>query len=223
MHGIYHWAESRAAPLTDAQSALQGVTAAITIIGDRVAWEESLRHQASHEPLTGLLTREEAYRRLAAMLRHEPRIGVRTFLAFLDLDNMKSVNDTLGHTVGDELVRVTAQRIQTLLRDGDQIARVGGDEMLIILSGIQDTEAALTLMNRLLETIGAPHTFEGHTLNPRMSVGITEVTAGDDIEEAVHRADTAMYRARAAGGSRVAFDDQTFWEESNAHMGNGWE
>jgi diguanylate cyclase (GGDEF)-like protein len=187
----------------DAHGTVQGATAVITIIDDRVAWEEALRHRASHDPLTGLLTRDEAYRRLAAMLSHAPRTGVRTFLAFLDLDNMKSVNDTFGHTVGDELLRVTAQRIQTMLRDGDQIARIGGDEMLIILSGMQGTDAALTLMNQLLDATGKPHTFEGHTLYPRMSIGLAEITPGDDIEQAVHRADTAMYEAKTGGGQQV--------------------
>jgi diguanylate cyclase (GGDEF)-like protein/PAS domain S-box-containing protein len=203
VQGMYHWAESRGAPLMDAHGTVQGATAVITIIDDRVAWEEALRHRASHDPLTGLLTRDEAYRRLAAMLSHAPRTGVRTFLAFLDLDNMKSVNDTFGHTVGDELLRVTAQRIQTMLRDGDQIARIGGDEMLIILSGMQGTDAALTLMNQLLDATGKPHTFEGHTLYPRMSIGLAEITPGDDIEQAVHRADTAMYEAKTGGGQQV--------------------
>ena len=156
---------------------------------------------ASHDPLTGLITREEAYRRLTFMLQ---RTGTKTFLAFLDMDNLKELNDTLGHPAGDELLRIVAKRTRNLLRDADQVARVGGDEMLLILPGVQDTEAALNLMARLLAAVSEVHPLpDGHTLRPRMSIGLTEIRRGEDIEDAVHRADTAMYIAKAKGGDRV--------------------
>ncbi len=198
--GIYHWAESRATPFRDDAGELQGLLCAMTIIDERVAWEDTLRHQASHDPLTGLLTREEAYRRLAFMLQ---RTGTKTFVAFVDMDNLKEVNDTMGHPAGDELLRVVAQRTRELLRDADQVARVGGDEMLLILPGIQDTQAAVELMRRLLGKVTEPHIFAGGTLNPHMSIGLTQIERPEDIEHAVHRADAAMYRAKSAGGDRV--------------------
>ena len=202
--GTYHWSESHSSPLTDDEGNILGIMAIMTIIDDRVAWEETLQHRASHDPLTGLLTREEGYRRLATMLGHEPRTGVRTFLAFVDMDDMKAVNDTLGHAAGDELLRVTAQRIRKLLRDGDHVARIGGDEMLLILTGIQHTEAAVTLMTKLLKAVNAPvHYHAGDTLHPRLSIGLTEITPDDDIEESVHRGDQAMYQAKAAGGNQI--------------------
>lgn len=204
VNGGYHWMESRGAPLTDAQGNVVGVTAAITIIDDRVAWEETLKHRASHDPLTGLLTRDEAYRRLGAMLSHSPRTGTKTYLAFIDLDDLKTVNDTLGHLAGDELLRITAQRIRTLLRDGDHVARIGGDEMLLILTGVQNTDSAVSLMTRLLATVNAPHEFRaGKTLTPRMSIGLTEIIPNDDIDDAVQRGDQAMYQAKAAGGNQI--------------------
>lgn len=201
--GVYHWAESRGATLKDDTGTIRGITATIAIIDERVAWEAALEHQANHDRLTGLLTREEAYRRLTDMLSHAPRTGIRTFLAFTDLDNMKSVNDELGHAAGDELLRIVAHRIRTLLRDGDPIARLGGDEMMLILPGVQDESAAVSLANRLLEVVGEPHTFGEHTLHPRMSIGLVEVHPGDDVEEAVRRADRAMYEAKAAGGNQL--------------------
>ena len=205
--GKYHWSEVRAAPIISEQGKVLGITAAVSIIDERVAWEQTLRHQASHDPLTGLLNREEIFRRLDSMLGHPPRTGIRTFLAFLDLDNLKRTNDEFGHAAGDELLRTVAQRTRSLLRDGDQIARIGGDELLVILPGMQDTDAAVHLAGRLLETVSAPHTFGAHTLRPRMSIGVAEVHTGDDIERAVHKADTAMYRAKAAGGNRIALAD----------------
>ncbi len=205
IHDTYHWAEVRAAPIINESNSIMGITAAVSIVDDRVAWEEALRHQASHDPLTGLLNREEMYRRLGSMLSHPPRVGVRTFLAFLDLDNMKRTNDELGHAAGDELIRLVARRTQQVLRDGDHIARVGGDELLVILPGVQDSDAALTLAHRLLKAVSEPHPFEDQILRPRMSIGLAEVHPGDDIESAVNKADTAMYRAKAAGGHQVQF------------------
>ena len=199
--GNYHWAESRATQFVDDAGHLQGLLCAMTIIDERVAWEESLRHRASHDPLTGLITREEAYRRLTFMLQ---RTGTKTFLAFLDMDNLKEVNDTLGHPAGDELLRIVAKRTRNLLRDADQVARVGGDEMLLILPGVQDTEAAVNLMHRLLAAVSEAHPLpDGHTLRPHMSIGLTEIRRGEDIEHAVHRADSAMYTAKGKGGDRV--------------------
>lgn len=204
VHGGYHWSEARSAPLVEDQGTIIGFTAGITIIDDRVAWEDMLEHRANHDPLTGLLTRDEAYRRLTTLLRQHPRAGMRTFLAFIDVDDLKTVNDTLGHNAGDELIRITAHRIRTLLRDGDHVARIGGDEMLLILTGIHSTEAAVALMSRLLETVHAPHALgDGIPIHPRMSIGLTEITPGDDIDDAIQRGDQAMYQAKSAGGHQV--------------------
>jgi diguanylate cyclase (GGDEF)-like protein len=202
-NGLYHWAEVRAAPILGADNEIMGITAAVSIIDDRVEWEEALRHQASHDPLTGLLTREEVFKRLAGMLSHAPRTGIRTFLVFTDLDNLKATNDEFGHAAGDELLRTVAQRVRSMLRSGDQIARIGGDELLVILPGVQDDATALHLAHRLLAGVSAPHTFGEHILRPRMSIGLAEVRAGDDVEAAVHKADQAMYEAKAAGGNQV--------------------
>jgi diguanylate cyclase (GGDEF)-like protein/PAS domain S-box-containing protein len=202
-NGLYHWTEVRAAPILGADNAIMGITAAVSVIDDRVAWEEALRHQASHDPLTGLLTREEVYKRLASMLSHAPRTGIRTFLVFTDLDNLKATNDEFGHAAGDELLRTVAQRIRSMLRSGDQIARIGGDELLVILPGVQNDATALHLAHRLLAAVSAPHSFGGNILRPRMSIGLAEVRAGDDVEAAVHKADQAMYEAKAAGGNQV--------------------
>jgi diguanylate cyclase (GGDEF)-like protein/PAS domain S-box-containing protein len=196
----YHWVEVRAAPLIDG-GVIKGITATMTLIDDRVAYEEALRHQASHDPLTGLLTREEVYKRLTRILSHDPRTGSRTFLAFIDLDNLKAINDEFGHAAGDDVLRLVAERTKSALRDDDLIARIGGDEFLLILPGMQDTDAAVKLGDRLLETVAQPPTFlEGLRVQPRMSIGLTEVLPGEDTEAVVRRADAAMYAAKAAGG-----------------------
>lgn len=207
--GAYHWVYSRATPFLDADGTPRGVIAVLTIIDDQVAHEEALAHQATHDQLTGLLNRKEVYRRLTALLSHDARRGSRTFVAFIDLDNLKAVNDLLGHAAGDELLRVVARRIGERLRDEDLVARVGGDELLVVLPGIVDEHAAVSLMQELLARVGEPHTGDdGHLLQPRMSIGLTEVRAHEGVETAVHRADTAMYAAKNAGGNRVRLADR---------------
>lgn len=201
--GTYHWAESRAVPFLDDTGETTGMMAAITIIDERVAQEELLRHRASHDPLTGLLTRDAAQQRLAAMLGCEVPAGRKAFLAFIDMDNMKEVNDTLGHGAGDELLRTVASRIRALLRDTDIVARFGGDELLLVMPGMEHDGAALALMRRLLEVASASHPYGEHSLHPRMSIGLSALHAGDEIDAAVHRADAAMYRAKAQGGNCV--------------------
>lgn len=177
--------------------------AAITIIDERVAQEEILRHRASHDPLTGLLTREEADRRLSMILNHDGESSHKAFIAFIDMDNLKHVNDTLGHGAGDELLRVVASRIRAMLRDTDIVARLGGDELLVVMPGMQAAETAMVLMHQMVQVATAPHPYAEHTLTPRMSVGLAPVLRGDQVEDAVRRADAAMYRAKAAGGNCV--------------------
>ena len=202
-NGSYHWVEVNAAPFTDADGNSGGIMASFRIIDDQIRVERLLQFQVRHDQLTGLLNRDEIMRRLIATLNHEERQGRRTYLAFIDLDNLKSVNDDYGHAAGDELLRVVAARIQHALRDGDMTARVGGDELLIVLQGVRGPDDAVAVMGAVLEKAAGDHVFRDVVLRPRMSVGLTEVTRGEDVEEAVTRADDAMYRAKTAGGNRV--------------------
>ena len=204
VNGAYHWAESRGAPFIDGSGQTQGMLATVTLIDKQVAWENELRQAATHDPLTGLLTRSEAYRQLAVLRHQEGPADGATFLAFIDVDNLKPVNDRLGHVAGDEPLQVVARRIRESLREGDQAARVGGDEFLLMLPGIRETDAAVGLMQRLLDAINRPHrSTEGLTLHPSMSIGLARIKPGEDMEEAMRRSDAAMYQAKLNGGNRV--------------------
>ena len=204
VNGGYHWAESRGAPFIDGSGQTQGMLATVTLIDKQVAWENELRQAATHDPLTGLLTRSEAYRHLAVLRHQEGPTDGATFLAFIDVDNLKPVNDRLGHVAGDEPLQVVARRIRESLREGDQAARVGGDEFLLMLPGIRETDAAVGLMQRLLDAINRPHrSTEGLTLHPSMSIGLARIKPGEDMEEAMRRSDAAMYQAKLNGGNRV--------------------
>lgn len=202
--GSFHWVESRAAPYRDETGRVHGVMAAISVIDDLVTQERALQHQASHDDLTGLLNREEAYNRVTALMADDSRHGTTTFLAFVDVDNLKTINDDYGHPAGDELLRIVAERITQSLRDEDVVARIGGDELLLALPGLAHTVDALNLVNRALSAINMPHTDRhGNQLRPRVSIGLTELTPGEDIEVAVRRADNAMYAAKANRGNHV--------------------
>lgn len=204
VNGAYHWAESRGAPFIDGSGQTQGMLATVTLIDKQVAWENELRQAATHDPLTGLLTRSEAYRQLAVLRHQEGPADGATFLAFIDVDNLKPVNDRLGHVAGDELLQVVARRIRESLREGDQAARVGGDEFLLMLPGIRETDAAVALVQRLLDAINRPHqSTEGLTLHPSMSIGLARIKPGEDMEEAMRRSDAAMYQAKLNGGNQV--------------------
>lgn len=206
-NGEYHWVESRAAPFQDDNGAITGLMAAMTTIDERVAQEALLRHQASHDHLTGLLTRDAAYRRVVETPQPDLGCENRAFLAFIDMDNLKQVNDTLGHGAGDEMLRIVARRICAVLPDSALVARVGGDEVLVVMPGIEDRQKVLSQIRRLMEVVVAPHPYGEHTLYPRMSVGLAALGADEDLESAVGRADAAMYRAKAAGGNTVVWAD----------------
>ncbi|MEI6621988.1 MAG: PAS domain S-box protein [Actinomycetes bacterium] len=201
--GTYHWVAIHAAPFTDAQGNRDGIIASFRLIDDQIKAEQLLEFSARHDRLTGLLNREEIYRRLEAMQAHEARSGSRIFIAFADVDNLKASNDTYGHQVGDEVLRVVGERMMQCLREGDLVARIGGDELLLVLNGVGTVDDAVRVMNGVLDAVNRDHTFGEITLRPRMSIGLTDILPGQDVESAVRRADRAMYRGKAAGGNRI--------------------
>ena len=201
--GDYHWVEVRAAPFTDAAGESNGIMASFHLVDDQMQAEAELAHQAHHDHLTGLLNRAEAYKKLESMRAHPQLPGTRILLAFADLDNLKEVNDANGHLAGDELLRVVAERVSVGLRANDLVARMGGDEFLIVLTGVPHTADGPALIERLMAGVNIPHDMGTYALHPRMSIGLTELTPGEDIEQAVRRADSAMYEAKKAGGNRI--------------------
>lgn len=122
---------------------------------------------------------------------------------FCDLDFFKEVNDSLGHAAGDAVLQITAQRMLGILREHDKAARIGGDEIVVVLNGVPDIAAALTVAAKIQHVIATPMLLETGTTSISASIGVTLARPGDDAETLMNRADRGMYRAKQSGRGRT--------------------
>jgi diguanylate cyclase (GGDEF)-like protein len=173
---------------------------------ERAAQEERIRHQAYHDSLTGLPNRASFAEHLDEAMRRAKRAGWPLALLFLDLDNFKRVNDSLGHDAGDRLLRVAAERIRRAVREADMLFRMGGDEFTVLLEDVRGPEEAAMVSSRVLEAMAEPLQLQHHEISVTASVGIALYPRDDVVaERLVKSADTAMYRAKELGRNRYAF------------------
>ena len=195
--------EVAAVPFTyEGRAAVQVVARDVT---RRKQVEEKLIHDAFHDGLTGLPNRAlfMDHLKLAVGRAARPRKNYLFAVLFLDLDRFKNVNDSLGHTVGDQLLVATARRIRSCLRQIDTVARFGGDEFAVLLDGVEDSNDAVRVAERLQRELTTPVSVGGHEVFTSASIGIALSSTGYERPEDVLRdADTAMYRAKAAGKAR---------------------
>jgi len=160
-------------------------------ITDQKLVEETLAYRATHDTLTGLLNREQLHVELERIYRSSEPWA----LLFLDLDGFKDVNDGLGHSTGDEVLRVVAKRLTAATRPHDIVARFGGDEFCVLASGAE-RDVALTMAHRLREAVHGATTVAGHTLRLAVTVGVALVEAVGTPEALLRQADAAMYSAK---------------------------
>lgn len=162
--------------------------------------EEQIAFQAYHDALTSLPNRLLFNDRLNMAMAHAQRQNQGLAVLFLDLDHFKTINDSLGHAVGDSLLQAVAGRLSGVLRDEDTAARIGGDEFMILLQSATDPESAGVVAERLLEAMAEPFSVSGHELYVTASIGVTLCPHdGQDPETLVSNADMAMYRAKEDG------------------------
>ena len=181
------------------------VTQLRTALSERHSLERELERRALHDPLTGLPNRVLFFDRLTqALARRNERVGV----LFMDLDDFKTVNDTLGHQAGDTLLQIVADAIRRSLRPADTVARLGGDEFAILLEGHVEPHTAAEVASRVIEAVGAPARLGGMERSVGASIGISIGTAGETTAEALMReADIAMYVTKSHGkGGHTVFD-----------------
>ena len=196
-----------AGDLYAANCELAGANAALeNDIALRRSYEEQLYRQAHFDELTGLANRLLTRDRLEQAILNSRRSQLPSALLFIDLDNFKNVNDTLGHEAGDTLLREAATRLSASIRQGDTLARMGGDEFLIVLPGIAGNVAARGIAERVLESFAPPFRICGQDHYVTASIGIALYPSdGGDGPELLRNADLALYRAKERGRNRYEF------------------
>jgi diguanylate cyclase (GGDEF)-like protein len=186
---------------------------------ERAAQEERIRHQAYHDSLTGLPNRASFGEHLDEAMRRAKRAGWPLALLFLDLDNFKRVNDSLGHDAGDRLLRVAAERIRRAVREADMLFRMGGDEFTVLLEDVRGPEEAAMVSSRVLEAMAEPLQLQHHEISVTASIGIALYPRDDVVAERLLKsADTAMYRAKELGRNRSAFSAPAMTERVESQM-----
>jgi diguanylate cyclase (GGDEF)-like protein/PAS domain S-box-containing protein len=182
--------------------------------------EVHLRYQAFHDLLTGLANRQLFLEHLEQALRRPARTrGRKVAVLFIDLDNFKVINDSLGHEVGDVLLTAVSERLQGCLRLENTLARFGGDEFTVLLEEVANPNEAVGVAERILETFRSPFVLDGREVVVTASIGIALGTASTkNSEELLRDADTAMYRAKAQGTPKYEFFDRRMYERTLARL-----
>jgi diguanylate cyclase (GGDEF)-like protein/PAS domain S-box-containing protein len=177
--------------------------------------QRAINYLAHHDALTGLpnrlLVRDRVEQAIATAKRDKHKVA----LLFMDLDNFKSINDSLGHASGDSLLEVISHRLRESIRGTDTVSRFGGDEFLVVLSHITGNEAVVSVCTKILEDITKPAKINGHELSTSCSIGVTVYPDdGDDFDALLRKADSAMYYAKDAKGNTYRFFDSKMNEDA---------
>lgn len=205
--------------ITDEQGEVKQYAAIFSDISDRKQREEQIKRLAYFDELTGLANRrlfqDRLERAIANAHRHQHRLGV----FFLDLDMFKRINDSLGHSVGDQVLKLVAERLQGCLREGDTAARLGGDEFTVLVPEVASDYELEGLASRLLKVLSVPLQVGEHELHISTSIGIAcYPDDGDSVELLLKRADTAMYRSKDDGRNSYNLFRRPLEEESHARL-----
>lgn len=197
---------------TDNQGKFKQTHCILNNITERKQAEEKIQQLAYYDALTGLPNRSLLQDRLNQVLAQASRDRRQVGVLFLDLDRFKRINDTLGHVVGDQLLKIVAQRLNECIRKTDTVARLGGDEFVVILSTVTRIQDVTTIARKILDTLSAPVTLAGQEVFSSGSVGIALYPLdGEDEDALLRNADTAMYVAKERGRNTHQF----FSEEMN--------
>ncbi|NUU01907.1 putative bifunctional diguanylate cyclase/phosphodiesterase [Herbaspirillum robiniae] len=201
------WISENARAVCDEAGNLVCYEGTVEAITERKLYEAEMRHQATHDALTGLPNRNMLHDHLQRAINNARQKGGLTAVAFVDLDQFKFINDSLGHQVGDELLKTVAQRLQSCLRDSDMVARQGGDEFVLVLQNQTGGEAGIAeVMQRILAAVSRPWQAGDREFHITSSIGVSRYpTDGKDVETLLKSADSAMYRAKEQGRNNFQF------------------
>jgi len=204
--GSLVWQLVSGVPILDESGRFMGYRGTALDITERKRAEHRIEELATRDPLTGLPNRLLLGDRLTQGLLSAQREGELLAVLFIDLDHFKNVNDTLGHQVGDLLLKEVARRLGGVVRKGDTLSRLGGDEFVIVLEGLKSADDAGQVAQKILNSLAQPFVLDGHTLSTAGSVGVAIYpTDGADATTLMRHADTAMYAAKSGGRKNYQF------------------
>lgn len=202
--------------VADAAGAVSNYIAIYSDLTEHKAAQDRIQFLAQHDPLTGLPNRMLLQDRLTVAIAAAAREGHEVGVLFIDLDRFKTINDSLGHSVGDELIKGVTKRLQDAVRESDTVSRLGGDEFIVVLHRIRRSEDAAHVADAILAQLTAPIGIAGKELRVTASIGISVFPAdGEDEEGLIKNADTAMFHAKERGRNNYQF----FRPEMNARAG----
>lgn len=213
--GSMFWTDIRIAPVRNEDGEVTHFVAVKYDITDTKKYEQELEYQANHDVLTGLPNRSLLLDRLRQSIAHAKRMDERFWVAFIDLDRFKYVNDTMGHSAGDQLLQQVARRLQSVIRETDTIARHGGDEFVLIIGANDTATTGTAIIQRIKDVLAQPIEVSGQEFFVTSSIGISAYPAdGDDTETLIKNADIAMYRAKEMGRNNFQFYSSSMNEKA---------
>ena len=208
-----------AAPLRNARNQLTGYYSILADITHRKQAEERIRFLAFHDGLTLLPNRQLLQEHFEQARGYAARGCNRIALLFIDLDNFKRINDSLGHDIGDAVLKEVALRLQACVRETDTVSRQGGDEFLLLLSELSQADDAVPVLSKIMEAVQRPYTVADHELSLSPSIGLALYSDdGNDFETLLKKADVAMYQAKEAGRNAYRYFDQAMNREAVEYL-----
>jgi diguanylate cyclase (GGDEF)-like protein/PAS domain S-box-containing protein len=212
-NGDVIWISENARAVCDDAGRLVCYEGTVEDVTERKLYQTRIEQQANYDTLTGLANRSLLNDRLSQAIRAASSYGTRLAVVFVDLDRFKYINDSLGHHVGDELLRAMAERLKATVRENDTVARLGGDEFVLLINGHGEPETVATVLERMLSDISQPWTIPQGDFNVTCSIGVALYPDdGTSAENLLKHADSAMYRAKEKGRNNFQF----FTSELNA-------
>lgn len=198
--------EDSAAPIRRTDGSILGAVMVCHDVTERKVAQNRLQHIAFHDSLTGLPNRALFCKKLTEAMADARSLKKYVAVLFLDLDRFKTINDSLGHGIGDELLVLVAKRLEQCVRDTDVVCRIGGDEFTAVLSNINAPDNASTVAEKVIESIARPFSIQGQELRISTSIGITIYpNDGEELDDLIKQADTAMYHAKGQGRNNYQY------------------
>lgn len=204
--GSYHWVADHGKPLFDLHGQFAGYIGTVYDIQQIKSAEARMEFLAHHDPLTHLPNRMLLRDRIERALARARRDGHEAAVLFIDLDRFKTVNDSLGHALGDRLLQLFAERLRSCVRETDTVGRVGGDEFLVVIPDLREVNAAVPIAQKILDAMANDIQVDEHTIHITPSIGISAFPQdGADAQTLIANADAAMYNAKDNGRNNIQF------------------